>query len=162
MRTVAAMAAGVIGMSMVSGDVADAAELTGTSRIVGVTVFPSGAEVRRTATVKIGQGEHTVLLSDLPAQAIGSSVRVEGKASGKLDIGAVDTRRLNVPRSDAKAAESERRRIETEIEKLRDQRTIFEGQKQAAETQRTLIQNLTQLPTRPAPDRESTRLNSSH
>lgn len=131
--------------------VAAAAEVAGQSRIVAVTVFPSGAEVTRQAKVKLEKGDHAVVFADLPAQAIASSIRVEGKAAARLDIGSVDTRRASVAQADSVNAESERRRIESEIEKLRDQRSVFEGQKQAAETQKTLIQNLTQLPQRPPP-----------
>ena len=130
---------------------ASAAEVAATSQITGVTGFPSGAEVTRQSKVKMEKGEHTIVFADLPAQAIASSIRVEGKAAARLDIGSVDTRRASVAQADSVNTESERRRIENEIEKLRDQRSVFEGQKQAAETQKTLIQNLTQLPSRPPP-----------
>ncbi len=141
----------VVAVMVGSAVSAVAAEVPGASRIQSVLVFPSGAEVTRVAKVKIPKGEHTIVFPDLPAQAVHSSVRVEGKAAARLDIGAVDTRHASVPRADAVNAETERRRIETDIEKLRNQRAIFEGQKQAAETQKALIQNLTQLPVRPAP-----------
>ena len=128
-----------------------AAEVRGTSRIDAVTVFPSGAEVTRLAKVRLAPGEHVVILSDLPAQAIASSIRVEGKATGQLEIGSVDTRRLNVPRTDATATASERRRIELEIERVRDEREIVLAEVQAAEAQKTLITNLTNLPGQPIP-----------
>ena len=140
-----------LGSALAWAVAAQAADVPAQSRITAVTVFPSGAEVTRSAKVKVEAGEHTLVFADLPAQAIASSIRVEGRAAGKLDIGSVDTRRASVPRADAANAESERRRIETEIEKLRDQRGVFEGQKQAAEQQKALIQNLTQLPVRPPP-----------
>lgn len=49
---------------------ASAAEIKGTSHVAAVTVFPTGAEVTRTARVRIEAGEHTVLFADLPAQAV--------------------------------------------------------------------------------------------
>ncbi len=55
-------------------------------------------------------------------------------------------------------AASERRRIEDEIQILRDQRSSAEAQFQAAETQKNLINNLTQLPTRPAPAQGAERI----
>ncbi len=128
-----------------------AADAPADSRIDTVTVFPSGAEVTRVAKLKLEKGEHTVVLSDLPAEVLSDSVRVEGKATGKLDIGSVDTRRLMVPHSDAKNAEAERRRLEDELDALHDQKTLLDAQVQTAETQKTLVTNLTQLPTRPAP-----------
>lgn len=128
-----------------------AAEIAATSRIGAVTVFPSGAEISRTAKVKLEKGEHTLVIQDVSAEAVPGSIRVEGKATGKLEIGSVDSRRLFVPRTDSANAESERRKIEDEIEKLRDDKAVFEAAVQAAETQKTLIGNLAQLPTRPAP-----------
>lgn len=124
-------------------------ELTAVSKVDAVTVFPQGAEVSRIAKLSIPKGTHTVILSDIPADAVSSSIRVEGLATGKLEIGSVDSRRLMVPRSDEQQAASERRRIEDEIEALRDQRTAPEADLQAAETQKNLIANLAQLPTRP-------------
>lgn len=128
-----------------------AAEVSAPSRVDAVTVFPQGAEVSRIAKVKLEKGGHTVILSDLPADAIGRSIRVEGQATGKLEIGSVDSRRLMVPRTDVQASATERRRIEDEIELLRDQKSVSEAQLLAAETQKALITNLSQLPTRPAP-----------
>lgn len=139
-------------LSLVAGmGLSHAAEVDAVSRIDAVTVFPMGAEVVRVAKVQLEKGEHTVVFRDLPAGAVEGSIRVEGTASGKLEIGSVDTRRLFVPRDDAAVSASERRRIETGLEALRDTRARIEAEVQAAETQKTLIANLAQLPTRPAP-----------
>ncbi|MBX9862796.1 MAG: mucoidy inhibitor MuiA family protein [Hyphomicrobium sp.] len=128
-----------------------AAEVEAVSRIDAVTVYPMGAEVMRVAKVQLEKGEHTILFQDLPAGAVEGSIRVEGSATGKLEIGSVDTRRMFVPRADAQAAATEQRQVELEIEQLRDERSVLEAQVAAAETQKQLITNLTQLPTRPAP-----------
>lgn len=128
-----------------------AAEIPAVSRVDAVTVFPQGAEVSRVAKVQLEKGAHTVILNDLPADAVPNSIRVEGLASGKLEIGSVDSRRLMVPSTDEQLASSTRRRIEDEIELLRDQRSVSEAQVKAAETQQSLIENLSQLPVRPAP-----------
>lgn len=128
-----------------------AAEVAATSKIDAVTVFPSGAEITRYVIVKLEKGENTIVLGDLTPYAMPSSIRVEGKATGKLEIGSVDSRRLFVPRGDVEAAGVERKRIEDEIEKLRDERLGVEAQIEAAQTQKMLIANLTQLPTRPVP-----------
>ena len=135
----------------VGASAAWADDIEAPSRIESVTVFPVGAEVARVARVAVDKGEHTIVFRDLPAGAIEGSIRVEGNATGRLEIGSVDTRRLFVPRADAEASASERRRLETEIERLRDQRAIHEAEAQSAETQKELIGNLAQLPTRPAP-----------
>jgi uncharacterized protein (TIGR02231 family) len=125
---------------------AAAADVAATSSIQAVTVFPSGAEITRVAKVKLAVGEQRIVFADLPAQAIGSSIRVEGKSAGKFEIGAVDNKRLFVPRTDRAVAESERKKLEDQIEALRDTRALYEGQVQAAETQRTLLNNLAELP----------------
>ena len=76
----------VIGLaiSLVTALPLGAAELPATSKVDAVMVFPSGAEVRRLVRLQLEAGEHTVIIKDLPQQAIASSIRVEGKATGKL------------------------------------------------------------------------------
>ena len=74
------------------------------SRIDSVLVFPSGAEVTRVAKVKLDSGVQTLVFEDLPAQADTSSIRVEGKASGVLEIGAVDSRRIFIDTADGAVA----------------------------------------------------------
>ncbi|MEQ1653029.1 MAG: mucoidy inhibitor MuiA family protein [Hyphomicrobium sp.] len=130
---------------------AAALDVAAPSRVDAVTVFLSGAEVTRVAKVKIEKGEHTVIFNDIPASAVAGSIRVEGKATGKLDIGSVDTARKYLARAESQAADVDRKKIEDELEALRDQKTVVEAQAQAAETQKQLIANLAQLPTRPAP-----------
>jgi uncharacterized protein (TIGR02231 family) len=130
---------------------AHAAEIKGASRIDAVTVYPSGAEVTRVGKVKLDLGEHTLLFAELPANAVSSSIRVEGKATGKLEIGSVDTRSVSVPRADDAVAATERRRVEDAIETLKDEKAALQASVVAAETQKRLIDNLTQLPTRPMP-----------
>ena len=56
-----------------------------------------------------------------------------------------------VPRTDDAVAATERKRVEDAIEKLKDDRAVLQAAVQAAEAQKTLIGNLAQLPTRPAP-----------
>jgi uncharacterized protein (TIGR02231 family) len=128
-----------------------AADIKGTSRIDAVIVFPSGAELTRVGKVRLEGGDHVILFADLPARAIASSIRVEGKATAKLDIGSVDSRRMFVPRTDDAVAATERKRVEDAIEKLRDDKAVLHAAVQAAEAQKTLIGNLAQLPSRPAP-----------
>jgi uncharacterized protein (TIGR02231 family) len=126
-----------------------AAEIKGASVIDAVTVYPAGAEIARIGKVAIERGEHTLLFTDLPADAVASSIRVEGKATGKLEIGSVDTRIVQVPRSDEQAAATERRRVEQDIEKLRDERALLQATIHAAETQKRLVDNLAQMPAQP-------------
>jgi uncharacterized protein (TIGR02231 family) len=126
---------------------AESADIAAASRISAVTVFPTGAEVTRLARVKLPAGEHTVVIDHLPPTAVPGSVRVEGKASGQLDIGSVDTRRTLVPHADPAQQASERRRIELEIEEHRDERARIEADVKATDAQKALISRLTELPT---------------
>jgi uncharacterized protein (TIGR02231 family) len=138
-------------VSLALAGAAAAAEIRGSSGIDAVTVYPSGAEILRTARVQLERGEHTLLLTDLPAEAVAASIRVEGKATGGLEIGSVDTRSVSVARSDEAAVATERRRIEDAIEKLKDEKSALYASIQAAEAQKKLIDSLTKLPATPAP-----------
>ena len=138
-------------LTAAAASAAFAADVKGSSKIEGVTVFPSGAEVIRRTTIKLEAGEHAVLLQDLPGQAIGASIRVEGKSiGGKLEIGSVDVRTLQVPLSDPGAGQTARKKIEDEIEKLRDERDAVESVAQTAKAQLAYLENLAKLPTTPS------------
>jgi len=126
-----------------------AAEVPASSRIDLVTVYLSGAQVARTARITLAEGEHTLVFNDLPAEAVPGSIRVDGKATAKLNIHSVDARRLYIPRADQAVLQAERKRLEDEIEKLRDERGLAQGQQDAAQTQKTLLNNLAQMPGRP-------------
>jgi uncharacterized protein (TIGR02231 family) len=128
-----------------------AADIKGVSKIEAVTVYPQGAEVTRIGKLRIERGEHVILFNDLPTNAVSGSIRVEGKATGRLEIGSVDTRRVKVPSTDEAIAATERKRIEDAIQKLRDERAQHSATVEAAEAQKVLINNLAQLPTRPTP-----------
>jgi len=140
-----------LSLSLALAGTAIAAEVKGASRIDAVTVYPAGAEIVRTARVKIERGEHTLLFADLPAEAVAASIRVEGKATARLEIGSVDSRSVSLPRGDDAVAATERRRIEETIEKLKDDKSALQAYVQAAESQKKLIDNLTKLPASPAP-----------
>jgi len=125
---------------------AQAADVAATSRVDAVTVFPSGAEVTRVAKLKLDKGDHVVTFADVPAEAVPGSIRVEGKATGKLEIGSVDSRRLFITSAEAAASAGERKRLEDELERLRDDKSLLEGQIEAGNTQMQLLKNLAQLP----------------
>ena len=125
---------------------AAAEDVPATSRVDSVTVFLSGAEVTRAARLNLDKGDHTIVFSDLPAETIAGSIRVDGKATGKLDILSVDTQRRFIPRADQAALQAERKSLEDEVEKLRDDRTLAQGQEDAAETQKKLSPSFLRTP----------------
>ena len=149
MRIDVRVLAHAIALAIFSATPLTAAELAGSSAISAVTVFPRGAEVTRNAQLKIMQGEHVLVFSDLPAQAIAGSIRVEGRSTGRLEIGSVDTRKVNIPRLDPIVGDSKRRRIEALIEGLQDERAVVTAEIQAAEAQKKFVEALIALPTRP-------------
>ena len=128
-----------------------AADVPAPSAIDAVTVFPQGAEVTRLAKVRLQPGEHTILLTDLPPTAIGNSIRVEGKSSGQLAIGSVDTRRTFVQRAEVAQRAAERKGIEAEIEKLGDEREMLNATIEGAQAQKKLFAELAGLPGKPVP-----------
>ena len=127
---------------------AAADEVPATSRVDAVTVFLTGAEVTRAARLTLDKGAHSIIFSDLPAEAVPGSIRVDGKATAKLAIESVDTRRRYVARADQATLQAERKSLEDEIERLRDERGLAQGQQDAAQTQKMLLSNLAQLPGR--------------
>lgn len=144
MRVGTAIAA--ICLSLLYGALANAADFEVKSTIDAVTVYPSGAEVERLARTRLGVGEHTLVFRDLPANAVARSIRVEGKATGVLEIGSVDTRVVAIPSADPAAAESARRRLEEEIERLGDERATYQSEVHVAEAQKQFALNLVKLP----------------
>lgn len=127
---------------------AHAADVPATSVVDAVTVFLSGAEVTRLAKVKLDKGESTIILGDVPASAVPGSIRVEGKATGKIEIGSVDTARKLLQRQESQAADVKRKEFEDRVEQLKDERTAIDAQAQAAAIQKKLIANLAELPKR--------------
>jgi uncharacterized protein (TIGR02231 family) len=128
-------------ISLFAGCPAYAAEIAADSNIEAVTVFPSGAEITRTLEVKLPPGDQTVL-AYITAQAVPASIRVEGKASSGLEIGSVDAQTVYLPDTDQAASQSDRKKIEDEIEQLRDRRAAEDDIINAAKLQQTYLQSL--------------------
>lgn len=138
--------AGVLCVALATSAAAD--EIAASSRVDSVIVFLSGAEVTRATRLTLDKGEHAIVFSDLPAEAVPGSIRVDGNATAKLNIQSVDSRRRYIARADQAVVQAERKRIEDEIERLRDERGLAQGQQDAAQTQKTLLTNLAELPGR--------------
>jgi uncharacterized protein (TIGR02231 family) len=125
--------------------------ITATSRIDAVTVYRSGALVTRQLSQAVPAGTHALVFTDLPAEAVASSIRVDGSADGGLRIGAVDTRRVSVLSGDAAAQDAERQGLEDELQRLDDAMDALRAELETKETQKKLIANLTGLPQQPPP-----------
>lgn len=129
--------------------IAAADEIASTSHVDQVTVFLSGAEVTRIAKVTLSKGEHVIVFKDVPASALPGSIRVDGAATGKLDIVSVDTARKSLSRDESLAADGERKKLEDQLEELRNQKLMAEGEGQASDLQKKLMGSLALSPTRP-------------
>ncbi len=125
-----------------------AADIKVQTRIDAVTVFPSGAEITRAGETTLAAGEHVLIVEDLPAGIDGDSIRVEGELTGAVEIGSIDTKQIFIrqPGQGDVADESERKRLEREIERLQDEKAALQGVIEAAEAQKALAQNLARLP----------------
>ncbi len=130
--------------------IAFAAEIPAPSKIEAVTVFPSGAEVTRTLKVKLEAGEHTLLVDGITGEAVPSSIRIEAAGAGKLEIGSVDVKEVNLASTDPEVAQSARKRLEDELEALNDQRAAEDGVIKAARMQQAYLERLGKLPEAPS------------
>lgn len=131
---------------LLAGGPALGADISAASKIDSVTVFPTGAEITRTLTVKLPAGEQTVVVNDATGQAIASSIRVEGVASGKLEIMSVDSRRVELPSTDPAVTQSARKKLEDQIQALNDQHGELADVVKIAQEQKSFLQNLEKLP----------------
>ena len=69
-----------------------AAEITASSKIDAVTIYPGVAGVTRIIEVEVPAGAHTIVVSGLPQSLDPASLRVEGVSTGALQIGSVEMR----------------------------------------------------------------------
>ncbi len=127
---------------------AQAGEILIKSAVTNVIVFPSGAQIVRTAKIDLPAGDQTIVLQDLPERLIPSSLRVEGAGGKSFEIGSVDSKRIYVNVKDVKGVldKSERKELEDRIEGLGDDMTLLTSRISAAQTQRRLMERLTDLP----------------
>jgi len=107
-----------------------AASLEAVSTVDSVTVYPDGASVTRLITLDLPEGESALTAKDFPLGLDVSSLRVEGDATAKLVIGAVDAKPpraappINLPD------------IDKQIEALKDARADLDDSIAAATARR--------------------------
>ncbi|HRK25555.1 MAG TPA: mucoidy inhibitor MuiA family protein [Beijerinckiaceae bacterium] len=128
-----ASAAVVLGMGTAHG-----AEIEARSRIQAVTVFPDAAIVTRSVPVELEAGSHVLVLRGLPASLDPASLRIEGKATGALSLGAVDMRL--VPIDPAKAGGESEARLKAAREERDRLAAILDGH----EGRKAMIQRFAQ------------------
>ncbi len=87
----------------------------------------------------------------IAGEAIPASIRIEAQATDKLEIGSVDARHVSLSSTDPAVAQSARKRIEDQIQGLRDARAAQDDAIKAAEGQQAFLDNLAKLPRRRTP-----------
>jgi uncharacterized protein (TIGR02231 family) len=123
-----------------------AAEIPVTSKIDAVTAFPTGAEVTRVIKVKLDAGEHTLVVGHITGEAVSKSIRIEASTTDKLEIGSVDARKITLSSTDPAVAQSARKKIEDQIQALRDQNSAQDDVVKVAGLQLDYLNNLAKLP----------------
>ena len=107
-----------------------AAEMEASSTVDAVTVYPDGASVTRLISLDLPAGDTALLAKDFPLGLDATSLRVEGEATSKLVIGAVDAK---PPRAAQPANLPE---IDKRIEALKDDRVNLDDAIAAATARR--------------------------
>ena len=125
-----------------------AAEIEAPSRIVAVTVFPDGAAVTRSMDVTLPPGASTVVLRGLAAAADPASIRVQGEGTGRLLLGAIETRAVPAdPRAGLDPV------LDGRIEAVKAEREEVAGRLEAAEAKKAAILRFSQVgPEKLSPD----------
>ncbi|MEN0000725.1 MAG: mucoidy inhibitor MuiA family protein [Pseudomonadota bacterium] len=118
---------------------ASAASYEPDSRIDAVTVYPNGAQVTRVARIALDEGDHTIVIDDLPANIDPASIRVAGSSTGELAIGGVDVR---VEVLESGGADAERTLLEARLNELDDVAGALQQEQADIQVRRDLLQTL--------------------
>lgn len=132
----AALAASASPLAMAA---ASAAEVKAPSVVEAVTVYPRGALVTRTATLKVPAGEGVIRLPGLSAGLVVDSLTVQAQSTAKLRIGSVDVRHVDPTVDD----EPEQTPLQKELRKLQDERAVLDDVITAANAEIRFLEGLT-------------------
>jgi len=91
--------------------------ITASSNISAVTVYPDRALVTRKAVVALPKGASNIVFPDLPGEAQEDSLRVSGHGSAAVRIGTVESRKIYLE----SPARDEVKKLQDEIQGLRDE-----------------------------------------
>jgi uncharacterized protein (TIGR02231 family) len=107
--------------------------------ITAVTVFPDRAEVTRSVEIDLPAGEHELVLEGLPSELDARSVRVDGKGTGPLELGAV---KITIKYLGDDARRAEEREYAGQLQTLRDREQELDDREKALEAQREFIKGI--------------------
>lgn len=80
----------VLTMSAFITSISQAGEVTTSSAIKAVTIYPGSAKVIRVATMKLEAGDNDIIINNLPINLNESSLRVSGEGQGSITLGSVE------------------------------------------------------------------------
>lgn len=114
-----------------------AADVSVTSKVAEVTVYPDAATVSRVIEFEAVKGETTLIAKDFPLGLDPASLRVKGSAEGgAIEIGSVDAKMVPV---EAKQPDAE---FLAKLEELNDQKAAVQGEQSALQTKKSMIERI--------------------
>jgi hypothetical protein len=116
-----------------------AAEYKVNSAIDAVMVYPQGADVSRIADVELVQGEHQLILENLPGSIDPQSIRVAGEGGSGVEIASVDSKTVPLQSVDL---DQQRRDLQKQIDALMDERSALDLVISDADVQRQFLMAL--------------------
>jgi uncharacterized protein (TIGR02231 family) len=117
---------------------ADARQIVADSKITDVTVFNDRATVKRTALVRLEQGENSVIFNGLPLQIAEETLHAAGKGAAAARISGLSVHTVFL----ASSSEKRIRDIEAEIESLERAVQKIEAKRSALAAQRAFIDSI--------------------
>jgi uncharacterized protein (TIGR02231 family) len=115
------------------------AKTISTSTIISaVTVYPGQAGVTRSGTVQVEPGEHTLVIDALPADVHPGSLRIRGRGTAKVQIGSVQSKTIY----SEELTQAEEQRLQQQITKLEDEKSLLEKEVEALRMQLSFIQSI--------------------
>jgi uncharacterized protein (TIGR02231 family) len=116
-----------------------AAEITASSKIDGVIVYPGVAAITRIVEIDVPAGQHVIVVSGLPQALDPNSLRVEGVSAGALQIGSVEMRTQPIGGVTGPSSEVAQR-----LKKLQEDRLKKQAEVQAITAKQAMIQAIGQ------------------
>ena len=130
-------------------------EIEATSKIDAVTLFPDAAKITRIAQVDLPAGVTKLVLHGLPASLDPASLRVSALSTGKIELGAVDSR----PATTAKTPDTA---LDAKLLALRTDRASLAVILEALNTKKAMIERFAQAgPERPTNSIEPDKWNAT-
>ncbi len=117
---------------------ANAAEIHATSKVVAVTAYPRLAAITRAGKASLPPGAQTIIVGNMPAGFVESSLRVQGKGKAPVKIGSVEVKRVYLAEL-AAAAEQERAKV---LQARRDEMAMIDADLKALQVKAAFIERM--------------------